>query len=823
MLIRPGAQRLRGRIANSIGSALGRQVEIGSVSIHLLPQPGFDLGNFVVHDDPSFSAEPMLLSDDVTAVLRVSSLFRGRLEIARLSLTEPSVNLVRNRGGHWNLENLLERAARTPVAPTGKTSNETRPSFPYIEADHGRINFKFGAEKKPYALTDAGFSFWQDSENAWGMRLRAQPVRTDFNLSDTGLLRVNGSWQRAASLRQTPVEFTLLWEHPQLGQLTKLVLGSDKGWRGSVTLSTTLKGTPADLDVQTQAAIEDFRRYDILSGGSLRLNASCGGHFSSTDRQFSNILCNAPVGSGGLSLNGSVDGVPGALAYRLTLAARDVPGQALVSLFRRVKRDVPEDLTATGKFDGIVRFERDKEGFSWTGSGQALSLRLRSTAANESLAVDALPIAFSSGPPAGLGSRGLRIDPRATSEGVPRNRSDIGPFELEMGKFGPAVVQGWLGHDGYELHIGGGAEIERLLDAARLVGFPAPHPAANGDARLDLRIAGLWSGFGPPRATGRAQLRNVRAEVRGLNGPLEITSAGVTLSPDQIVVQDLSASIADMSWRGSLTLPRPCGFPNNCFVHFDLHADRLSTDDLNQLLNPNARKRPWYRFLSPNSQAGAPFLMRTRASGKLAADRVVVRNLVATKVLANVTLDNGKVRAADLRGDVLGGKHIGEWRADFLSRPPQYAGSGRLEHFALGQLAQAMRDDWITGTATASYQATTLGFTAAELFSNAEATLQADARDSVLAHIELGDQAGPLHLRHLRAKLILHDGTFEIHDGKLETLTAAYQLSGTASLEQILDLKLVRSGGPGFGITGTLTKPHVTASTAPETEAVLKP
>jgi len=215
--------------------------------------------------------------------------------------------------------------------------------------------------------------------------------------------------------------------------------------------------------------------------------------------------------------------------------------------------------------------------------------------------------------------------------------------------------------------------------------------------------------------------------------------------------------------------------------------------------------------------------MRTRASGKLAADRVVVRNLVATRVLANVTLENGKVRAADLRGDVLGGKHIGEWRADFSSRPPQYAGSGRLEHFALGQLSQAMRDDWISGTATVSYQATTLGFTATELFSNAEATLQADARDSVLAHIELGDQAGPLHLSHLGAKLILHDGTFAIHDGKLETLTAAYQLSGTASLEQILDLKLVRSGAPGFGITGTLTKPHVTASTAPETEAVLKP
>ena len=97
---------------------------------------------------------------------------RGRLEIARLSLTEPSLNLVRNSEGRWNLEKLVERAASTPVAPTAKARSEVRPGFPYIEADHGRINFKFGQEKKPYTLTEANFALWQDSENAWGIRLK---------------------------------------------------------------------------------------------------------------------------------------------------------------------------------------------------------------------------------------------------------------------------------------------------------------------------------------------------------------------------------------------------------------------------------------------------------------------------------------------------------------------------------------------------------------------------------------------------------------------------------------------------------------------------
>src|SRR2546430_1882018 len=158
--------------------------------------------------------------------------WRARLQISRLSLTEPSLNLVRDRQGRWNLENLLERAAQIPVAPTKKASTEVRPGFPYIEADRGRINLKLEQEKKPYALMAADFALWQESENVWGMRLKAQPVRMDFNLTDTGTVSVNGSWQRAATLRQTPLQFTMEWTDAQLGQVSKLVSGKDQGWRG---------------------------------------------------------------------------------------------------------------------------------------------------------------------------------------------------------------------------------------------------------------------------------------------------------------------------------------------------------------------------------------------------------------------------------------------------------------------------------------------------------------------------------------------------------------------------------------------------------------
>ena len=69
-------------------------------------------------------------------------------------------------------------------------------------------------------------------------------MRTDFNLSDTGLLDVTGSWQRAATLRETPLQFSAAVGRRPTGPGDQADYGNDKGWRGAVRLSATLTGTP---------------------------------------------------------------------------------------------------------------------------------------------------------------------------------------------------------------------------------------------------------------------------------------------------------------------------------------------------------------------------------------------------------------------------------------------------------------------------------------------------------------------------------------------------------------------------------------------------
>ena len=807
--VRPGADSLRSRISGSISTALGRQVEVSSVSLRFLPQPGFDLENFVVHDDQAFGAEPVLRAQEVTAVLRLTSLLRGRLEISRLSLSDASLNLVRSSEGHWNFSGLVERAAKIPVAPTSKAKTEPRPGFPYIEASNGRINFKLGQEKKAFALMDADFSLWQDSENTWSMRLKAQPMRTNSNLSDTGTLRAEGSWQRSATLAETPVNFDFQWENGQLGQFSKLATGYDRGWRGSILLTAAISGTPSDLRVNAGASILDFRRYDITGGDALRLAAQCSAHYNSIEQNLNDLICNAPVAGGSLQLTGGISDVSTNRIYDLSFTANDVPVPAALTLLQRAKQNIPDDLVSTGKLNAAIKLGRNEKSkqLTWQGNGSIQGARLISRTSTADLIIDRVPFTVTQ-------------ETSRNNSGMLVPRIDIAPFHLVLGASSPANVHGSISTIGYNLQIQGDSRIKNVLQASRLAGLSFAHPIADGAAKLDLQIAGNWSGFRRAEITGKAQLANVHAEIGGVNAPLDISSASVTLRPDDAVAQNVTANLGPSTWHGSLNIPRHCEKPSMCPIQFEFQTKELSGTQIAGLFISEA-KRPWYRFLS-SPEAGSSFLANLNASGTLSAAKLSIRQVNATQISVKVVWKGRRLQLTDLRGSVLGGNHTGEWSADFSADSPQYSGHGSLQHAALGQLAQAMHDGWVTGTGSTSYQISASGANTADFLSSLRGSLDVEAHETSLPHIVLANDAGPIFAKHFNGKILFRGNRLDIQEGKLETGGSIYQISGTALKGRGLNLRMLRDDVHGYTITGPLATPRVIAIGAPETQAELK-
>jgi hypothetical protein len=396
--------KYRRSLTASMSEALGRPVYVGSMQLRLLPMPGIVMSDFTVDEDPAFGFEPALHAASVVASLRLSSLWRGRLEVSRISLDEASLNLVRNSAGQWSVGSVLLRASQISNAPTGERRVGPRPRFPYIEATNSRINFKDGLEKKPFSLMNAEFSMWQANADEWRVRLRAQPVRTDLqlHLSDTGEMNVEGSLRRAPVLDAMPVDLRAEWSGAQLGQVTRLIAGMDSGWRGDLVATVAIRGTVGDLQLQSRVQIGELRRQEFQPATTLDVDANCQSEYHRIPRTLDNITCFWPIGSGHLLLTGRVPGLAAANAD-LQLEINQIPASFPAAILGLV-RPRAQNVTATGTINGNFHLTSGTGGML-TGDATAAGVSLRYPGGDADPAGDAFR---GGGAPACTGPRKIR-------------------------------------------------------------------------------------------------------------------------------------------------------------------------------------------------------------------------------------------------------------------------------------------------------------------------------------------------------------------------------------------------------------------------------
>lgn len=814
-LVRPQIGLLHRRVAESLSMELGRRVEIAGVHIRFLPRPGLQVENLIIYDNSEFGTEPFLRSPSVTAWLRVTSLLRGRIEISSLNLTDASLNLSRNSQRKWNFEELVERASRSSTAPTSAGKREPRRKFPYIKAARARINFKNGVEKTHFALTNAEFSLWQETENQWGMRMRADPIRTDANLTDTGVISLDGTWQRSSVLYDTPIKFSLEWNQGQIGQLSRLVFGTDQDWRGSVALSSTFAGTLRNLKITANASIDQLRRQDLPAGNNFRIAAQCTAKYNSDERVVADLDCSAPSGDGTLELKGSATGIPFS-SYDLMLLAKDVPVQSALELIRHVNRMVPRDLSSTGSMNLEFAFSRSGPSAMphLQGQGEATQVRLRSRGGLE-LALGRVPFALATSLlPAHVSKS------RIGSVILSSPNLEIGPITAPMGRATPVQAKFSISHSGYTALVHGEAGLKRLLQTAQMLGLPAPPVVAEGTSTVDLNLAGAWDSA--PALSGTAQLRFVHAQVRGLNSPLQIRRAALAIEADAVHIKDVEAQVGETSWRGSLVVPRPCAAPESCRFQFHLHSPQVSAVALNRLLNPFAAKRPWYRILGLASASNS-FFVRTSATGSIAIDKLILGSMVCTRFSSDVELGKSKVLLTNLRGSLLGGQTLASWKADFSARPPAYSGTGSFDGISLFLISDLMHSQWIDGSGSASYSFKTAGWNVQELLNEADLKADFTVKDGVFPHVVLTDGAEPLSASVFSGQLALQRGNFSLDNTELVSAGGVFNLSGTASLAGDLNLKMTSENSTGYNLSGTLDQTRVSTITSSPTQAALKP
>jgi hypothetical protein len=804
--------RYRAYIADAMSRALQRPVTFDSISLRLLPQPGFDFENFVIGDDPAYSAEPILRAEQVTAYLRISSLWRGRLELARLSLSYPSLNLVRLNEGNWNIESLLYRASKTAAAPTTAIRPQSRPRFPYIEASDGRINFKYGLEKQVFTFTEAKFSIWSPGENELRLRLQAKPVRTDIPVADTGMVQAEGSLRRAEQLRDTQINLDLSLERSQLGQLTRLASGRDRGWRGSLDVSAHLAGTPADLKFVTDTSLQDFRRYDIMQGEPLNIQSHCTGALSAVHQSIANLHCVVPTGEGFLTVRGSMQGWK-AQAYTVGLDADKVPMNWVTAVARHTKRDLPRDLTADGTVTGQFDFTKNENGPApeLTGSGSTTGFVLKTSLLDSPLTLGEIHLVAAEPP---------RKRSRVATQVAFEPRLEVGSFPVPLGLLAPATASGWLSRQGYSFSVTGDGDVARILSLARTAGIGVPRFQLKGTATLKAQLVGEWKGFVQSSATGSMEVKNVTAEVPGISAPVRLASADVLLQQNTVTLRRINAGLGPLKATGSATFPRHCEDDQPCVSQLDIQTDEVDLDEINRLLNPRLKKRPWYSLFGVNGEHSV--LASWDADGTLAIRHLVAKSLEAGQVTMKFDLHRGKLAMRDVQATVFGGTHTGDWSADFTGDEPRYAGIGTVSNLSVADVAAIGKDAWGAGTLNGAYELKFSGWQASDLFASANGSCQFQWRNGSLRHLTLDGRTNPVRFPLWAGQCQWSPEGFRVSGSKMRTVSGIYQISGTVQPTRDLQLEFVRADGTAYEVTGTLENPRVIATPVARTaEAAL--
>jgi len=846
-------RRMRAYLLTHLERSFGRPVEARGFSMDILPFPRVDVEGVSIGDNPSFGHEYFLRADRLTASVRWLGLLRGHFDFGTISLSRPSLILVRNEQGRWNLEGWLppaqSKASSTTISYGPQIPAPSGNHLQKIEFDDGRINFKTGDEKRPFAFTSVSGSVEQMSPGRWQLRLEAQPWRSGVPLQSTGILQVRGE-VAGTSARLQPAEIQVHWGNVSIADLFRMITGNDYGVRGAFALDGSASIGKPDTGEPAPAGAWKF---------SLHANAGKIHRWDLTERNDNPVIS--------LTLNGLWDVAAGeARAESLTLdlphshfegLARlktagmsdwnlrvensGIQAQDLLAWYRAFQPDVAEGLEARQLFKASFALR----GFplSWEDvhiSSPSGELRLPGypkpvrigpvLGAAHNNFFELLPVQLTLESPrkevspelektplkTGVASTGqlevrLRddfIDGKGSLR-VTGKLDDAGDFFKAAAALGQTLNRGW------EITGGTAGSVTREWE----------HGAANG----------RWS--------GALTFSKAKLQAAGLNLPLKLEDARLEWKNGRRNATIARAAAFGATWSGSIS-GEPAlddSFGNNW--KFQLHADRLDAADLDLWFGPRARPNWLQRLLpsllgkSDSNAKPSELLRRVTAEGDLEADSLSIEKIKLAHARAHVAFHDLHLEVRDAAAEWAGGTARGSVNAVF-SVPPKYEISAEVDRVSLSELPWSAHwaEHW-SGIASGKLHLTTSGVGRDALVSQLAASGDLQLKNLELRGWDVGASIDTGTLRTGSSQWASAEGEFTIEDRALHLASLILEnphvktrLDGTLDFSQDLNLtfapavadkRAAKSSAAArlFQLRGPMEKPVAAVEITPVTQA----
>jgi hypothetical protein len=834
-----------------LARAFGRPVEVGHFDVRLFPSPQVFADQLTVGEDPAFGYEYFLRAERLSAGLRWLGILRGHFDFGTLSLTKPSLILVRNSEGRWNLERWLPPAKGNPGQVTRSYGPVPSPApvnrLERIEFDEGRISFKIEEDKLPIAFIAVSGRVDQVSSGRWQLALDAQPWRSGALLQSAGTIRVRGD-VAGTSARLQPAELSFQWSEASLADVLRLFRGQDYGVRGLFALEASAKSSSAAGDVpgdwvfSLQARARQIHRWDLTErADNPTLNAQMKGRWN--------------IGTGTLvaeeiGVEGPGSNLRGKFRYardnaavsELRLDSIGIQAADLLAWYRAFHPDIADGVTAEQYFTGGML-------------ARGWPLIVESAALSSNVGIVRVP---------GF-TQPLRIGP--VNGGRDRSNLVVGPVRVALGGTVSDVVAPKRPH--IALAMNDAAEITLSQDLQTRAGSIA----VEGDtahvqdflrlfAALGYRPNRGWelSGQATPIAkwewkqpfhgkwNGVVTLNAASLNVAGLNQPLEISGGAFGWNEGRHFARAAHVEGFGGTWTGSMEEKPSTEEQSGPAWKFHLSVDTINAAELDRWLGPRARPT-WLQQLLPSLFGGvvppavsaSELVRRVNAEGELDIGNLTVEKMKLEQIHSRLWLHDLQLVATDAQADWAGGKVRGQFSAKFLPRP-SYDVTAKLDRVSLAKVPGAGRlAERVSGSASGTIHLTTEGVGRDELL----AKLSGEG-DVNLAKVELRGWDVPASLSDGAAHpgnsrwpagecaFLVQDRNFvlqwlQLNSGKVQT-----SVEGKLSFGSDADLRVTTQGleksksksrvpeakGHVFKISGPLDRPRVTIEKEPPNQVV---
>lgn len=777
--------RLRGILNARLEAAFGRRIEVGRYSLSLWGWPELEASPVLVAEDPRFGNEYFLRADSVTIRIRLLSLITGRVELGTLSLSRPSLNLVRAADGRWNIEEWLPApSGRVGAAPANGTAarNPAPLRLRRIEVDSGRVNFKRGDEKLPFSFVGVTGSLEQQTPGHWQVSLDASPSRSAVVLQQAGNLHVEGQLGGTSS-RLRPADLTMRWQNAAVADALRLIGGYDHGVRGQLSITLDAHTLGPTWTLGGRAEIRRLHRWDLpmrADNPALNLQVNAEWQPEKSEIDFSEAILQTP--------RSSVRGA-GVVSWDPSRAARNIAApQAFV-------------ITSSG-----IEME---DALAWIRAfhpnvSEALDLRGR-IAVHLTLAGWPLrPIGGS------LQTTGISLEGGSLRAALRTSPGTI-EFDRELARLSPVRINLGADADTGSLQLSGFAEehgpialagkitgrtpkIENLADAVSALGWKLPGEwSVEGPAILDL----LWNSpdrTSPAQLFGEIGLDGVEVRAPFLNLPVERVHGTLNLigSAEELTIS--SAEAFGGQWSGTISMSAPAED-----ARFSLKTDRLNAEDLDRWLNPRWRQGflgSVLPFLSSGGEEKIPSTLRI--SGRLSIDDFAFSRYVAQHVSGNFALDQRQIIFQDIDGEFSGGKVSGSVKAD-LRDSPIYKVSASFEGLNLAALAAGSPTlaRQLSGSATGEIELEMKGVGRDALVGSLACRGRAAIQPATFTAFDLFDsmhagarRSGTSTFSEVNGAFVCHDDRIDLSGVRLRNGDTSIAASGTVDFARDADIRL---------------------------------